>query len=473
MKYPTKDDWENEREYLSVLELAKELDVITASIDEQIDRVGVEYFNVRDYPAATPQASIQAAIDAANAAGGGVAFVPRGSYGVTGSILMKSNVTLLGEGYGSRIYVASAFADNVLKFEGISNASAMMVRIDGNRASVSGNQYGFFMGGADDCKLLKVYAHACRGDGIHFYDCDGCQISACHSWDNLFHGLEIEQCRDFQNIGGTYRDNDVNGIYIFEGEVSATGSHGVTVVGANCYANDDYGIAVQGPLSDDIIVASCTFRSNGNYGATLFDRVKGVTFANNVVALNGDHGLYMFRIEGATIIGNRFRNNSQNSNGGFQEILLDGDGTQYSINNTLTGNTILINGTNKAAYGIKENSTNDTPNPIRANTVLGSPTVAPIGVVNDASMRLCRGNIGRVTENGGVSTQNGDGATTVFNIPHGLTTDAPRISLAVPGNAVSSAAHFVSRDATNVIITFAVAPVLGTGNVVFHWYAAH
>lgn len=475
MKFPVREDWDSEKEYLSVFEIAQELDRLNLAIADQIDRVGVEYFNVADFPAATPQASIQAAIDAANAAGGGVAFVPRGSYGVTGTILMKSNVLLLGEGYGSRIFVATGFADNVLKFENISNAAAHNIRIDGNRANVTGNQYGFFFGGADDCKLFQVWAHSCRGDGIHCYDSDGCSVVQCHSWDNLFHGIEIEQCRDFHNLGGTYRDNDVNGIYIFEGEVSASGSHGVTVVGANSYGNDDYGISVQGPLSDDIIVNGCVFRNNGNYGATIFDRVKGVVFSNNVVALNGDHGLYMWRIEGSTIKGNRFRNNSQSSNGSFQEIFLDGDATQYSKNNTLTGNIILINGTNKAAYGIKENSTNDTPNIIRNNSVLGSPTVAAIGVVNNASMRLCRGNIGRVSENGGIETQSGDGSTLIFSWAHGLTTDEPRYVAvcARSGVAAHTSPFTVTSDATNISVEYNVAPVSGSNNLAWNWYAAH
>lgn len=473
MRQPAREDWQDEREYLSVLELAKETEAIRAALETQVDRVGVEFFNVGDFPAATVQASIQAAIDACNAAGGGIVFLPRGDYGVTAAINMKSKVTLMGEGYGSRIYVAAAFSDNVLKFENIQNSTAMFLRIDGNRAAVSGNQYGFFMGSADECKLLQVWAHSCRGDGIHFYDCDGCSLVQCHGWDNLFHGLEIEQCRDFHCLGGTFRDNDVNGIYIFEGEVSASGSHGVVVVGANCYGNDDYGWGIQGPLSDDISMIGVVARNNGNYGGTIYDRVKGVVVSGCTFALNGDHGLYMWRTEGASIVGNRFRNNSQNGNGSFQEIFLDGDATQYSKNNTLANNTILINGTNKAAYGIKENSTNDTPNILRGNVILGSPTVAPIGVVNDASMRLCRGNIGRTSENGGTYTADGTGAQTVFNIAHNLTTDEPRIALAVPGNAVSSAAHHVSKDATNVIITFAVAPASGTGNVVFNWYAAH
>lgn len=73
-----------------------------------------------------------------------------------------------------------------------------------------------------------------------------------------------------------------------------------------------------------------------------------------------------------------------------------------------------------------------------------------------------------VTENSGTSTQNGDGSTTVFNIAHGLAS-TPTFYTAEPLHADSRAAHLLSADATNIIVTFDAAPPSDTGNVKFAW----
>jgi len=68
-----------------------------------------DVINVRDYgaspsaAAATNTAAIQAAITAANAAGGGVVFVPKGTYLCNATINMAAKVTLAGEGYRTSI----------------------------------------------------------------------------------------------------------------------------------------------------------------------------------------------------------------------------------------------------------------------------------------------------------------------------------------------------------------------------------
>lgn len=73
-------------------------------------------------------------------------------------------------------------------------------------------------------------------------------------------------------------------------------------------------------------------------------------------------------------------------------------------------------------------------------------------------------------DNGGVSTQNGTGAQTAFNIPHGLAATPSRF-VVTAGSAVASAAYSVTATSTNIVVTFAVAPILGTGNVVLNWMA--
>jgi hypothetical protein len=73
-------------------------------------------------------------------------------------------------------------------------------------------------------------------------------------------------------------------------------------------------------------------------------------------------------------------------------------------------------------------------------------------------------------ENGGTYTASGNGSQTVFNIAHGLG-DVPTDYRAEPLTADSRASRLLSADATNIIVTFDVAPPVGTNNVSFSWFA--
>lgn len=77
----------------------------------------------------------------------------------------------------------------------------------------------------------------------------------------------------------------------------------------------------------------------------------------------------------------------------------------------------------------------------------------------------------------GAYQANGDGTTTVFNIPHGLKNAAGNgiqpaaVPDPAPRTVVSTAAHTVTVTTTNIVITFSVAPAAGTNNVSFYWVA--
>lgn len=424
--------------------------------------------------------AIQLALNVANAQGGGTVYLPAARYtkGTANKIDMRSNVRLVGDGFASEIFVpdGATFIDNVLKFEAITKSSAEHIRINGNRAnSGGGTRYGFYLGGCDQCALLHVFAHANHGDGLHFYDCDNCIVHGCISYDNRFHGLELEQCRDTVALSNQLYQNDNNGLYVFEGEVGASGSHGIAIVGNSIYDNTDYGMSIQGPLSDEIVVSANSVRSNGEYGIAVFDRIKGVVVSSNVVALNGFTGIYLWRIQGCSVVGNRLRNNSQASNGAYQEIHLDGDATQYSAYNTVIGNSIEMSATAKSAYGIKENSVSDGPNIIMGNVCPlpgSSGTIAPLhetGAQN--SFLLTRFNLGRASDARGVATFNGTGAQTAFVIAHGLAPDEPRNVQVSAGSPNASGARSIAVDSTNITVTFLAAPTAGTGNVVLRWMA--
>jgi hypothetical protein len=71
----------------------------------------------------------------------------------------------------------------------------------------------------------------------------------------------------------------------------------------------------------------------------------------------------------------------------------------------------------------------------------------------------------------GVATFSGDGSTKVFNIAHGIGATPGFIS-AEPASDHALGEFKRSKDATNIIITYAVAPPTGTNNVVLEWGAS-
>lgn len=59
---------------------------------------------------------------------------------------------------------------------------------------------------------------------------------------------------------------------------------------------------------------------------------------------------------------------------------------------------------------------------------------------------------------------NGDGGTVTFNIPHGLGAIPSGFSVNA-SSADASGAFYITADATNVIVTYVVAPIVGVLNV--------
>ena len=71
----------------------------------------------------------------------------------------------------------------------------------------------------------------------------------------------------------------------------------------------------------------------------------------------------------------------------------------------------------------------------------------------------------------GASTQSGDGTTKVFNIAHTLLA-APNTARVVAGSSDALGPFIVTYDATNIIVTYPVAPPSGSSNLVLNWEAS-
>lgn len=73
--------------------------------------------------------------------------------------------------------------------------------------------------------------------------------------------------------------------------------------------------------------------------------------------------------------------------------------------------------------------------------------------------------------NRGTSSQNGNASTKVFNIAHSLPA-APSKASVIAGHADALGPFVVTKDATNVIVTYPIAPPTGSSNVVLNWEAS-
>lgn len=416
--------------------------------------------------------------------------IPGATFAITKALHMKSGVTMVGVGYNSVIMWQNGVSlqDNMLKFESIQYASVEGIRLNGNRINVTNSQYGCYFGQALSCKVQDCYTHSFNGDGIHCFNSNFVTISRNFSFDNVFHGIEVEKSQNIVVSDNQCTNNQANGIYVYLGLINNIGDNNygcqnVTISGNTLSANTQYGIGVQGNLCYNISIIGNNIRANGQYGLTLFDQVKGCAVMGNSISYNGANGIYLYRATYNVVVGNVLRANSQNINGGYQEIFLDGDSATpgfFSAYNLVEGNQIIMDatfpngtiGANVAAYGIKEANTLQGPNIIRGNSCPIQGQAGTIAYLNVGTFALADGNTGRVDRNGGTTTFNGDAATVSFAIAHGLNPDEPRIAQVTAGSPDAAGPFSIASDPTNIIVTFITPPKAGTGNVILRWYAS-
>lgn len=338
-------------------------------------------------------AAIQAAIDAAS--NGGTVLLPPGTYIIDPavSLHLKTGVTIAGTGAGSILKVKSNsnVLNNIVKVEDADKVTLRDFTINGNRANQALSDavavhYGVYVAASNDCRVENIIVHHTTGVGVHVYNSTGTIVTGCDSSHNRYHGFECEQDTSTVWQGNRSHHNDRHGIFVSPGEVGGTGSVG-NVIDSNSFdMNGSYGIAfgidAQGisvGLTKDNVVTNNSVLRNAEYGVSIY-RVDDTLVAGNVVAYNGFFGIYLYQAERNQIVGNRLRNNSQDANGAYDEILLEGanDG-RASRHNMITDNFIYIDGSDKASWAVREATTSDGPNIITGNMI---PAAGLAGRVN-------------------------------------------------------------------------------------------
>ncbi|WP_040261690.1 putative Ig domain-containing protein [Pseudomonas massiliensis] len=346
-------------------------------------------FNVKDFGAVgdgvtDDTAAMQAAIDAAAAAGGGTVFVPSGTYIVSageepsdGCLMLKSNVYMEGEGAGKTTVkvadgsdtkitgvIRSAYGEETHDF-GLSNLT-----IDGNRDNTTGKIDGWFNGyipGQDghdsNVTLSGVEIMNCSGYGFDPHEQTiNMLIENCVSHGNGLDGFVADYMIDTKYVNNVAYDNDRHGFNI------VTSTNDFTMTGNVAYGNGGNGIVVQRGSEDipspyDITIEGGSVYDNGAEGV-LVKLSSDVTVSGVDIHDNGGAGVRIYGSTGVTVTGNTLTNNGLNApvpevviqsyddTTGVSGKFFPGSDNQI-IDNTITGGA-------NSTYGVAERDEDGT-----------------------------------------------------------------------------------------------------------------
>lgn len=343
-------------------------------------------------------AAIQAAIDAANAAGGGVVYVPVSSqpYILTNYINFKSGVSLIGIGWPT---IKMTVTPRPIRMSSIIKARVEGIIFDGNAANVSSGNIATIQN-CTDCAIVRCFftnpksgialtgtTNSCTVEENYISDCTGTSISLDGSvYENDIVRNEIYNGSGFgvQLTNGAYRN------FIAENRTSLNGIElvGLTyttyenrVIGNHAEGCGDNGISISGKRN--LVVGNICIL-NSYHGIELFGDYNTCTgnncWNNGQVASSGYAGIATYPGFGGmgsynTIVGNVTGDNQTVKT---QEHAIRLYNTQYSA--WANGQTITLNGiANFKQYGLNLYVALNT-----GTTATGSEPVHTSGTVTGA-----------------------------------------------------------------------------------------
>jgi len=356
-------------------------------------------FNVKNYGAlgdgiTDDTAAIQAAIDAAAAAGGGTVEMSAGTYIVSageepsdGCLMLKSNVTLSGAGMGETVIklengsdtkvtgiVRSAYGEETHDF-GMNNLT-----LDGNRDATTGKVDGWFNGyiPGSDGKDSNVTL-----DSVEIVDCSGygfdpheqtvnMVIKNSVSHGNGLDGFVADFLSDSVFENNIAYNNDRHGFNV------VTSTHDFTLTNNVAYGNGSTGIVVQRGSENIPSPANITITGGAVYGngaeGVLIKLSSEVTVSGVNIHDNASAGIRIYGSSNVDVVDNTLTNNSLGAP--VPEVIIQSyDDTQGvsgkyfdGSDNLIRGNTIT--GSDKSTYGVAERDEKGTDgNSIVGNTI--------------------------------------------------------------------------------------------------------
>jgi len=316
---------------------------------------GIETYDVKTYGAlgdgtTDDTSAIQAALNTAAGAGGGVVFLPTGTY-ITGNLAIDSYVTLAGTGYGS---VLSAKTGTTAVLSMAHTATTVQT-------------------GVRDLKINCNYRTSCYGIK---YDANGSTSAARHQFNNV---MVINAGADaywFDNgIGETYLTNcrAFNALgHGFNVKIGMTDSHFVNCMAGACAGN---GFEIAG--NDDFFTACKAYWSGFNSQASTWNttsigfHLSSVSYDQLLGCMAEQSALHGFDINNCsqvTLVGCDATSNSAGTTGGV------GFNTNTVTHSSITGCAGSNNGflsPGSQAYGVQVAGT-QTGLLLMGNTVTGT-----------------------------------------------------------------------------------------------------
>ncbi|HEY9218735.1 MAG TPA: right-handed parallel beta-helix repeat-containing protein [Phenylobacterium sp.] len=406
-------------------------------------------FNVKDYGAVgnglvNDRDAIQAAVNAANAAGGGVVYLPPGTYGIGNGALnqtdagvqLYSNITLRGEGQG--VSTLMVLPGNNADLTGmvrtpygqpVHDVVVENLTLDGNRdQNPVGKVDGFFCG-TNPGSAVQVWDITVRG--VEAKDCSGygfdpheqtlrLLIENCVAHGNGLDGFALDFLIQATVRNNVAYANDRHGFNV------VTQTHDSLLEANVAYANGGNGITVQRGSEDIPAPYNLTIRGGEVYGnglaGVLLRFAHDIRVENVFLHDNQREGVKVYGSSDNVVIGNRLENNSQAGTALYNEIYVDNapdtvtGQTFVADDNIVSSNVIIDSAAIRPAYGIKTAvdttdtaiSSNSISGPVNGLTLIQGTTAANPGDVGQSFV----GGAGRDFfwgEGGDDTLQGGDG----------------------------------------------------------------
>lgn len=262
------------------------------------------YFNVKSYGATgngttDDTADIQAAVDAAHAAGGGTVYFPAGTYklstnpiklytGTSPTITAYSNITFLGEGAngvtGTIINQTSTGVDVIKAINDSANgAQSLSLRFEnfciGFTGTLTNSGNGIYLSQQSSngpaylqCEFSNVRAQNLQGTGKYGFNCESLIVST------------FNDCHSVLNTGGYYLNGAVGAEY---------GSVSTSVSFINCYSNAclTYGYRIVDCTYISFLSTACDISSNVTANAYSIEGCNSISFNGCGFELDGTHSL--------------------------------------------------------------------------------------------------------------------------------------------------------------------------------------
>ena len=296
------------------------------------------------YPSSDDAAGIQAAIDAANAAGGGTVVLGTKTYTINSPITLKSNVSIAGAGIGNTILKRrSSYADSGSTgyfFGGndgtIEDFEIRKLTLDGDYTNEELRTLlpeviglGIWSGEGYYNQRLRVYKVEIKGFqmGIHVKGTSEISLEDCKIHDNggtyLYHNIYyrrvgmglIENCEIYNSVEGS-------GLKLAGGtQIVPAESRYFTIIGNNMYNNERINLNIQGCdhlLIEDNVLESQYSTVSKMAGLYLVEyngyECQYTDIINNTIINNINNGIYIEGCNTFSIAGNACADNGTNYN---------------------------------------------------------------------------------------------------------------------------------------------------------------